>query len=157
MPDFGIYWKNFAKESKQGDWPCSHWFTNSERLRKAVSGDHFWLFTSGDTCDMTESKMGYLVEIFTVQDTISNSGNNSDYPSQDFGYVVNGDCTRCLEVEPPLLVDPIIREKETGPEIPIGRVRQGPWKMKEEMASNLKDFIRNERAGIFEKIFSDDL
>ncbi len=143
MADFGIYWKNFAKEGEQGDWPCLGWFTNSERLARQIqAGDRLWLFTTGDACDMPESKMGYLVQLFVVESVAGNPGSNHEYPPTDFAFFIRGSKAGCIKVDPPLLVDTIIREPGTNTDLSIGKVRQSPWKMKEEMASALRSLLK---------------
>ena len=157
MADFGIYWKNFARERQQGDWPCTRWFTNSARLGRHLSPeDRLWLFTSGDACAMPESKLGYLVEIFIVQEVGKNPGTNAAYPPADFKYAIQGDPARCVAVGPPLLVDRLIREDESEARLSIGTARQGPWRLKEGMAATLEDRLRLERRDLFERIVTGD-
>ena len=149
MADFGIYWKNFARESASGDWPCTRWFTNSERLvRQLAPGDRLWLIATGRACGMAESQMGYLVELFVVRRVEANPGSNPDYPRADVAYAISGDDTSCLRVDPPLLVDPLIRGEESGPGVSIGMVRQGPWRLKVEMAAQLLEHVQRERPAL---------
>src|SRR5262249_23626302 len=109
MSDFGIYWKNYAKETSEEDWRLSRWVTNSERLGRCSAGDRLWFFTSGNKCGMAESQAGFLVALLTVSTVQDNRENDPDYPACDFHYVIRGEESRCFPVKPPLSVDNILR------------------------------------------------
>jgi hypothetical protein len=147
MADFGIYWKNFAKDRRHHPGPLLRWFTNSQRLvRHLTPGDRLWLFTTGHACDMAESRLGYLVEVFTVHCVRANDGLDTEYPRHDFGLVIVADASRSLVVDPPLLVDDLLRPAGRPADISIGTVRQSPWKLPAEAATKLEDRLRQRQS-----------
>jgi hypothetical protein len=152
MADFGIYWKNFARERRQGDWPCTRWFTNSDPLGRAAPGDRLWLITSGERCGMAEGSLGYLVEVLVVRSVANNTESDSDYPPADYAFAVHGDPARCLVVDPPLLIDRLIRRASSNPELPIGTVHQGPWRLKGEVVATLLDQLQQERPNLYQTL-----
>ncbi|MBY0524186.1 MAG: hypothetical protein K2R98_12350 [Gemmataceae bacterium] len=152
MADFAIYWKNFARESKAADWPCTRWFTNADRLGKRAVGDRLWLFTAGDKCDMAEAKAGYLVEVFRVKCVQENQVIDPDYPSHEFRYVIQGDETRCVKIDPPLLVDDIIRAEGQDPAVAIGTFLQSPRKLDDDNRNRLLDRLRAQRPELLAEV-----
>jgi len=139
MANLAVYWRNFDKESSRGDWPCTRWFSNRERLvSKLANGDRLWLFTSGDKAGRSEINSGYLVEVFVVDRVSENAEGASNYAPEEFGYVIHGDALRCEKVDPPLLIDEIIRPAGHEVSEPIGRLRQGPWRLTDADVTELE-------------------
>ncbi len=152
MPDFGFYWKNFAKDS---DWPCARYFSGAERVVGKISRqDHVWLFASGDTCGMSEGNSGYLVQVFVVGSVGPNPGDNPEYRVETFPQSIDADPNRCVAVDPPLLVDEIVRGTQGDRHLHIGRVRQKPWRLSEDMVGKLRQLLNNERRDQFVHVFT---
>lgn len=147
MADFAIYWKNYVKDCKNSDNSMlTEWFTNADRVIKTIQpNDRIWFFTSGDACGMSDTRKAYLVEVFIVLGTGPNPGQDGDYPPGDFHYAIQGDPNRCLVVNPPLLIDNLIRPGGDNDESHIGQVRQSPVKLKSDVAFQLETFLRNNR------------
>lgn len=152
MNDYGIYWKNFAKESRQEDWPCTFWMTNSDRLAHCEGGDRLWLFTSGAKCDQISEKAGYLVEILTVESVSDNRGGDSEYPPDDFRFKILGDKARCLAISPPLFVDDLLREEGQDSQRGIGTFLQSPRRLRPEILTALIERLRAEHSNLCEQL-----
>jgi hypothetical protein len=153
MANFGVYWKNFTKDRNRQDWPCERWFTNSERLlRRLAAGDRLWLVASGESCQIAGSKQGYLVEVLVVHKVVSNRDGDPEYPVQDFAFTIVGEPGRCPAIDPPLLVDELMRPEGQDAGIPIGTLRQAPWKLPDAVVAQLEERLRSEKADVWKVI-----
>jgi hypothetical protein len=147
MTDWGIYWKFFVED----EGACTGWNTNSQRLKDIVSlGDWIWLFACGRSCarlcgEEYEPQLGYLAEIFVVK-RIGNA------PDGNRKFRIDADEERCFLIEPPLLVDELIRPRGRARSDPIGELRQTPWNLK-EIVEQLKSSLRQERPALYEAAF----
>ncbi len=146
MADYGFYWKNFAKDAKRGDWPVKAWYSNDDQLAKRMeAGDRIWLFTSGDACGQTEAKAGYLAEILFIQKVIKNPGEDREYPTGQFHYLIIAEPERAYKIDPPLLADALIRPEGHGKDEPIGRLMQKPRKLQDAARVKLQELLKAER------------
>ena len=152
MADYGIYWKNFARESNQGDWPCTRWWTNSDRLGRCANGGRLWLFTSGVKCGMADEKAAYLVELFTVDEVETDRGGDSGYPAEEFRFLIRGREARCVAVHPPLSVDDVLRPPEYPVTLPVGTILQSPRKLREDVLLRLVERPRSERPDLWQQL-----
>jgi hypothetical protein len=146
MADFCFYWKHFARENKRGDWPAKAWYSNDDRLAKQIApGDRVWLLTSGEACGQPELKAAYLVEVFAVQKAIRNTGEDKEYPTNEFHFLLVAEPDKVVKIDPPLLVDAIVRSAETGKDEPIGRYLQKPRKVPVEWLPLLEAELKTQR------------
>jgi hypothetical protein len=156
MSDFAFYWKNFAREAKAGDWPVAAWYSNDDHVTKNMNpGDRVWLFTAGDACHLPEAKAAYLVEVFRVQKSIKNSDEDKAYPAREFHFMLVAKPDGVHKIDPPLLVDAIMRPEGHSPEEHIGQLLQKPRKLKEEVVAKLRDTLKAERAEAEGKVFAE--
>jgi hypothetical protein len=157
MADFCIYWRNFAKDCDAYGFgrskPLFDWRTSSTSLYDAVrSGDWLWFFACGEACGAPERTAGYLVELFSVREREPNRGDDTPYNPEDFRYTIWADKALCFWVEPPLLVDAIIRPGGQPTSRHIGNLLQGPRRLKEEMVVRLEKVLRHERSTLFSRL-----
>jgi hypothetical protein len=156
MADYGVYWKNFARERKRQVGACTRWFTNSHLGRRAAPGDRLWLIANGNVCGLPGAQMGYLVQVLTVRTVERNDGRDAGYPSGDFATIIEGEPARCVPIEPPILIDHLVREEGQAPEMPFGTLHQNPWKLKDNVAARLIDHLRQERRLLFDMIIAEE-
>ncbi len=146
MADFRVFWRDFVRETRLGIWPCLGWRTNAERLGSSSPGDRVWIFTDGARCQMENDNAGYLVEILTVARVVDEGSDEGRR------YLVEGKPKRCLMVDPPLLVDEIVRPPERDRSVPIGTFLQGARCLSEDKLDQLMRLIRHERPGLWKQL-----
>jgi hypothetical protein len=154
MADYCFYWRHFARERKRGDWPAKAWYSNDDQLAKRIAaGDRVWLLSSGEACGQAELKSAYLVEVFAVQKAIRNAGEDKEYPTNEFHYLLVAQPEAVHKIDPPLLVDAIVRGENQPKEEPIGRFLQKPRKMPEEWLAKLQAELTEKRPEAAKLIF----
>lgn len=146
MADFRVFWRDFVRESRLGIWPCTGWRTNAERLANCSEGDRVWIFTDGARCEMEKDKAGYLVEILTVESVAYAD------PNEERRYLVEGEPERCFVVDPPLLVDDIVRPPGRGSSVPIGTFLQGAQCLSADKVGRLVRLLRSERPDLWQQL-----
>jgi hypothetical protein len=60
MTDVLIYWRDSRKNTAK---PVAGWRSNSQLLRKLMSGDRLWLVTSAKTIQVEAEQTGFLVAV----------------------------------------------------------------------------------------------
>jgi hypothetical protein len=129
MVNWGVYWAFFKRERES--WPVTSWLVGSgSRLAHIEPGDRLWLVTSGQLATMDQETFGYLVEVFEV-DAVE------DINDERFKFKIVGKVARCIAIDPPLLVDSVVRPEGADTERSIGTFRQGPWKLSAEATERL--------------------
>ena len=148
MADYGVFWKEFVRESKDGRWPCAGWRTSAARLGNSSRGDRLWMFTSGDRCGGGRDTSGYLVQVLVVW------GIEHVDPDEGYLYLVIGAEDRCLAVKPPLLVDDLVRPSGRPPDAPIGTFLQGPRLLRGDLVDALEARLRAQRPEVWRHLTS---
>lgn len=149
MNDFAFYWKNFARENKRGDWPCKAWYSPSDAITKKIeAGDRVWLFTSGEACGLPEARAGFLVEVFFLKKAIKNTGEDKEYPTNQYHFLLVADPDKIVKVEPPLNVDAIVRPSGHDADEPIGKLLTNPRQLKTEAVDGLLAALKEHRAAL---------
>lgn len=126
------------------------------RLASAIPGDILWLFPSGLKCmrkldedewpvDVAENA-AYLAEVFTVQRVVPEK-------VEYYDLCVEGTPERCIRLNPPILVDDIVRPPGHELDVPIGSLRQGAWRLRDEMADQLCCRLRRDSPSVYELLF----
>jgi hypothetical protein len=154
MRDYCIYCKNFANDCDRYGYdsskPLFDWRSDSTRLYDAVRpGDWFWFFTNGTACGMPEGTAGYLVNLFAVKSKERNRGDDEPYAPPDFRSTIWAEPSQCFWVDPPLLVDAIIRPAGHAASRHIGNLLQGPRAMGEDTVSRLNRALQRERVVLY--------
>src|SRR5262249_26336458 len=108
-----------------------------------------WLFTSGNLCSMPEKKLGYLVQILTVEELEGN-------PDEHFMWRIRAKNERSSAVSPPLLLDSFIRPCGWDSGRSIGSLRQCPWKLSDSTAYELRCFLRDHAPEAFSSVFPEE-
>lgn len=156
MADFGVYWPFFSNKSEA--WPVDSWRVGAgSRLADLASGDRLWLFTSGRKCkrkmegagftaDAIAENAGYLAQILTVSHIVPDT-------QDGFALLVVGKPELSPKVCPPLLIDGLIRPEGRDASVPIGQLRQAPWKLAETAVESLQQVLRRERVDISQIVF----
>ena len=157
MRDFRIYWKNYAVDCNNFGFgiarPLIDWRTSATRFFEAVQpGDWLWFFTSGQACDMPATTAGYLVHLFCVERKEPNKGDDTHYPTEEFRYAIWAATDRCFWLDPPLLVDAIIRPGEHPADRHIGQLIQGPQAMKDAAVAMLEKALQRDRSELFARL-----
>jgi hypothetical protein len=148
MSEWGVYWKFFKKERETG--PVQSWLVGGgSPLVHTTGGDHLWLFTSGDLCSMPERKLGYLVQILTVEDL-------EGIPDEHFKWRIHSKNERSSAITPPLLVDSFIRPSGWDSSRSIGSLRQCPWKLSDNTAYELRCLVRDNAPEAFSSVFPEE-
>jgi hypothetical protein len=147
MADFAIYWKNLAKDCERygygPDKPLFDWRTNSERLfRQLGRGGRLWFIASGTTCGAAESTSAYLVNAYRVDRVETNTGDDPIYPPDEFRYTVWADRATCRWMDPPLLIDALLRPAGRKADRHIGNSLQAPRRLGDEALANLQQLLR---------------
>lgn len=127
------------------------------RLANAIADDALWLFTSGRKCKsklndselpaIVGDELAYLAEVFTVKQVIQDKVGEYDL-------CVRGLPKRCLRVNPPLLIDDIVRPGGHESDEPIGSLRQGAWRLKDEMADQLCRRLQRDAPSLYTSMFA---
>jgi hypothetical protein len=152
---FASFWKCFDEDIEP--LTVTIWrVKGGSRLADAIAGDLLWLFTSGLKCmdklDEEEwpaavsENLAYLAEVFTVREVVSEKVGEYDL-------CVHGATKRCVRLVPPIAVDDIVRPAGRGVDRPIGSLRQGAWRLQDEMADQLCGRLRREAADEYELLF----
>lgn len=154
MVDFGVYWPFFSNRDE--DWPVDGWRVGKgSRLAVVSAGDRLWLFTSGKKCkkklegegfanDTVAEAAAYLVQILTAKSIESNTDGV-------FDFLINANVTCSPRVFPPLLIDQLVRPEGADATVPIGTLRQAPWKLRDTAVDLLKELLRRERPQVFQE------
>jgi hypothetical protein len=142
MTHFGVLWPFFSKVSEP--WPVNGWcLGNRSPLADVEKGDLLWLFTSGKKCKKKleapnragiQDSLGYLTQILEV-DTIRPGG----WLGLEIGATQRG----VWKIDPPLLIDDVVRPPGWDSTAPIGRLRQCPWKLKGDAVDALHVALRS--------------
>jgi len=111
-------------------------------------GDRVWLFTGGDACNQPEKKAGYLVEVFILKKALRNPGEDRAYPANEFHFFLVAEPAKAWKVDPPLLVDEILRGPERLRDEHIGRLLQSPRTLKDDVLTKLKDALAAHRPAL---------
>lgn len=154
MTDFGVYWPFFSKRNEP--WPLDGWRLGSgSRLADVERGDRLWLFTSGKkckmklkdrfVCDPAAENAGFLTQVLTVE---------SIAPDRQGGFDldISADMRHSPQVDPPLLIDHLVRPEGADGNISIGRFRQAAWKLPANTVDLLKELLRRERKSAYQGI-----
>lgn len=154
---FASFWKCFDERTEP--LTVKIWrIKKGSRLADAIEGDALWLFTSGGKCRIklrekewpadVDDNLAYLAELFTVKELIPDKVG-------EFDLRVQGVADRCVRVRPPLLVDDIVRPAGHEADEPIGSLRQGAWRLRDEMADQLCLRLRQEAPDVHRAVFGE--
>jgi hypothetical protein len=152
---FASFWRCFD----EGNEPLrvtTWWIKGGSRLSNAIPGDLLWLFPDGLKCmnkldedewpaDVVEN-LGYLAEVFTVRGILPKKVGEDEL-------FVQGTPKGCIRLIPPILIDDIVRPAGREVDRPIGSLRQGAWRLQDEMADQLCVRLRREAASVYELLF----
>jgi hypothetical protein len=142
MADYVFYWKHFAKDRKRGDWPVGAWYSNDDSLaKKLAAGDRLWYVAGGDTCGQPEHRAAYLAQVLLVQKVIRNPGEDREYPTNQFHYMIVVDPEKRAKLDPPVLADDQLRPPGHDKSEPIGQLMQRPRKLSEETVAALRTLL----------------
>lgn len=138
MPDWAIYWRDYANESGFTGKPVVGWFTHREWfVRRLRAGDRLWLFVAGEACgDLEHPYRGYVAQLLVVDKTREALAAKPETDTRQ-EYEILGQGTRCVLVRPPLLADAILRQPESKLNKHIGVARQTPFALSEVQAARL--------------------
>lgn len=157
MADFAIYWPDFPKESRKHRRPVFGWNTRRDWLYDKVKrGDRLWLFTSADKCgqgDQSQGHLGYLAEVFFVEGK-RNHPRHDPSEQNTPKYEIIGDSQRCMLIDPPLLIDELIRQPGKRKDQHIGLARQNPFELDGMEATRLFDCVKRQRPSFYGRLFS---
>jgi hypothetical protein len=73
--------------------------------------------------------------------------------SGNFQLVVEGVQDRCRRVCLPILIDDIVRPEGHEGHIPIGSLRQGAWRLPDEIADRLVERLMHEAPDVYAQVF----
>jgi hypothetical protein len=155
MTHFASYWQWFDEDEEEAIVTCWR-IRGKSRLADARRGDILWLFTSGEKCrrkleegDLPEGgvqdSQAYLTEVFTVDRIIPEDDG-------DFPLLVEGLSEKCSGVYPPIHIDDIVRPFQHPKHKPIGRLRQGAWRLDPHLADLLQKRLKRERPDIHREV-----
>lgn len=146
MSNYGVYWAYFKRERE--NWPVTSWLVGSgSRLAHVEPGDRLWLMTSGQLAQMDQDNLGFLVEVLEVQAV-------EDINEEKFKFRIVGTASRCIAIDPPMLVDGVVRPDGADAERSIGTFWQAPWKLTLEAANELLSLLQQHRAAAYETLMA---
>ncbi len=153
MADFAVYWKHFCHEGGNG-WPATGWYTSRgwfvSRLHR---GDRIWLFIGGDACGDAEGPhKGYLAQLLTVKEWRDNPAYDPDCDPGSYDcarFKILGLASRCMLVDPPLLVDDIFRKPRKDARQHIGIARQTPFELADGQVAKLLALLRKHQPRVY--------
>ncbi len=140
MADYLIYWPNYRQDRKRyelgPDNPLVDWRTSQERLHRSFqSGDRFWFITAGNSFGGDVPTAAYLVNMFVAGEMRANSGDDPNYPGNEFRYTVLAADNSARWIDPPILVDELVRPDGHVAEEHIGILLQGgPRRLNDDVA-----------------------
>ncbi len=152
---FASHWKCFDEDIEP--LTVTMWRIKAgSRLTAAIQGDLLWLFPSGLKCmakldedewpaDVADNS-AYLAEVFTVQRIVPQK-------VAEYDLCVHGTAGRCIRLNPPILIDDIVRPPGREADVPIGSLRQGAWRLQDDMADQLCNRLRRDAPGVYESLF----
>ena len=146
MSDFAIYWKNYSQDIRNCAFgpsnPLADWRSNSDRLHKQLKlGARLWFFAAGESCNGNIGTAAYLVNVFRVREVVDNSGDDPEYPTEEFRYTIWSEPDGCVWISPPAMADQIVRPAGHQIEVHIGKLMQGPRRLPEEKVIDLEALV----------------
>ena len=149
MADFAVYWPDYLDESgDHGEPAVGWWFSRESIVKRLQNGDRFWLFVAGDAvAGSTEPNRAYLAQLMGVSGWCDNPDHDPTAPGSP-RFEVTGDESRCVLVEPPLLIDHLLR-KSADDLRHIGMLRQTPAELTSERVADLLELVCTERPAVY--------
>ncbi len=139
MADFATYWKFYPAEHCE---PTGCWLSNREWwVAQMEQGDRLWLFIGGDSCGQVPHQ-AYIARLLIVE----SAEDNAECDQDGFKYIIN--INRSVPIEPPILVDDILRQSHIDAMMHIGNARQTPIVMSGVMTNELLARLREQRPDI---------
>jgi hypothetical protein len=140
MTDVLLYWRDFRRNlsARADEIRLWRWHSKASLLAGLEPGDRLWMVTSGKNLGLDAEQAGFLVAMWRVERSELNAGDDPAYPSDNYRYRVTADPTGSLTIDPPVLVDHIVRPLGRDKAVGIGRFLQGPRKLSDEKLRLLK-------------------
>jgi hypothetical protein len=135
VTDVLIYWRDYRKNAERH---LGSWNTNARLLAGLQPGDRLWLVTSGKILRQDPEQARFLVAVWPVREVIPNPGDDAAYPMEAYRFRVEADAAQEVPIREPVPVDHILRPHDRDQGTSIGRVLQGPRKLKAEKVRLLK-------------------
>jgi hypothetical protein len=136
MTDVLVYWRDFRKNTAQGD--ALRWHSNARICGELRPGDRLWLLTSGEALKHEAAQSGFLVAVWQVGQVQANPGDDPAYPAEDSQYRITASEADSITFEEPVPVDHILRPAGRDKAISIGRFLQSPRKLSDEKVRLLR-------------------
>ena len=135
MTDVLIYWRDYRKNLITG---VTAWHSNAGLLGKLVPGDLLWFVTSGKNLHEEAAAAAFLVAVWQVEEVLANPGDNPAYPKANYQWRIVANEQGSIDFREPVMVDHVLRPQGRDPGLSIGRFLQGPRKLKESAALQLR-------------------
>lgn len=153
MADFAAYWPRYPDESGLDGEPVTSWLTSREWwVNRMKPGDRLWLFITGEAWSAGGNPgRGYLAEVLLIERV----ENYAEYDAKEAGsprFEIVGDPDRCVLVDPPLMIDELLRRPDKSKAQHIGLARQTPLQFDEMEVTRLLKLLRRARPDIVKAI-----
>ena len=93
------------------------------------------------------------MQVFQVQKIIRNPGEDREYSSNQFHYLIVAEPEAVYKIDPPCLVDGIFRGEGKSAALPIGQLLQRPRSLQEETSARLREVLKTTHAELAAKAF----
>jgi len=140
-----VYWRDYRRnwERRHDADRRWHWHSNARILAELTAGDRVWFVAPGAAVERMPRHAGFLVAIWEVQMVTPNPDDDLAYPAADYAHrlVANPDASYLLDE--PIGIDALLRRPESDTRLHIGRVLQGPRRLRREVVERLMALMRD--------------
>ena len=143
MTDLLVYWRDCRRNREGASTGVERvWHSSSRWVGELERGDRMWLVTSGQVLGRKPVRHGFLVEIWKVEEVVPNRGDLAGYPSGRYAHRVLARLDNALTPSEPADVDRFVRPQGSSTSASIGRLLQGPRRLKPEAVEWLTSLLQ---------------
>lgn len=148
MTDLLVYWRDFRRNAATTapDSPLRRWHSSARCFAALEAGDRLWLVTAGESLGLQSRHAAYLVAVWEIEQVGHNPGDAPDYPSDRYRYRAIAQEAAVNSTQLPVCVDDIVRPRGSSPDLPIGRLLQGPRRLPAESVARLEASLTTSQA-----------
>ena len=136
MTDILVYWTDYRPEQFCGD--TLRWHSNHRVFKALFPGDRLWVVTSGKRVGQDDASAGYLIAVWPVAQVVQNPDDDPEYPARKYQHRVLVNAVDAIHLDPPVLVDHVIRAAGAAQDVSVGRFLRGPRRLSDEKVRQLR-------------------
>jgi hypothetical protein len=94
---------------------------------------------------MPQDKYPYIVHVFALKKTIKNTGEDKEYPTNAFHFLLVAVPAKVVKIDPPLNVDRLVRPENHDVNEPFALVLKQPRLLRDDQVKGLLEQLERER------------